>query len=101
MAREKARGPLSKIGIIGQEASAHPEGFKAAAETPRRRGWDSVFDCDPARADKRVRYFRWNSGALSNIAWNAVDRHVEQSWAVSRRWARLDERGGRRALSYA
>jgi hypothetical protein len=51
----------SKIDMMRREASADPEKFWAAAGEmlPWRRGWDAVFDWDPARPDERGRYFRW------------------------------------------
>ena len=93
----------SKIEMLRREASADPEAFWAAAAEalPWRRRWDAVFDWDPARPDERGRYFRWYSGGLTNIAWNAVDRNVERGRGDVAALVCQNERGGRVVLTYA
>jgi acetyl-CoA synthetase len=92
----------SKIGIMAREALADPEKFWASAgeALPWRRGWDAVFDWDPERPDERGRYFRWYSGGLTNLAWNAVDRHVERGRGGVAALVCENERGGRQVLTY-
>ncbi len=60
-----------------------PEAFweRAARELPWFRTWDRVYEPDPPT-------FRWFIGAETNLAYNAVDRHV------------ADGQGGRAALIY-
>ncbi len=93
----------SKVGIMRREASADPEAFwgKAGEMLPWRRRWDAVFDWDPGRPDERGRYFRWYAGGLTNLAWNAVDRHVERGRGGVPALVCENERGGRRVLTYA
>ena len=69
----------------------------ARVTLPWRRGWDAVFDWDPGRPDERGRYFRWFSGGMTNIAWNAVERGRGGVPAL----VCENERGGRAVLTYA
>jgi acetyl-CoA synthetase len=93
----------SKVETMRREAAAAPETFWAAVGEmlPWRRGWDAVFDWDPDRPDERGRYFRWYRGGMTNIAWNAVDRHVERGRGAAVALVCLNERGGRQVLTYA
>ncbi len=64
-------------------------------------GWDAVFDCDPGRPDERGRYFPWYLGGLTNMTWDAVDRHVERGRGDVPALVCENERGGRQVLTYA
>jgi acetyl-CoA synthetase len=92
----------SKIEMMRRETSADPETFWASAgqALPWRRGWDVVFDWDPGRPDERGRYFRWYCGGLTNIAWNAVDRHVAQGRGAIPALVCENEQGGRVVLTH-
>ena len=65
------------------EGRDDPEGFwaRAAQQIPWFRTWDRVFEPD-------LPSFRWFVGARTNLAYNAVDRHVDAG------------EGGRAALVY-
>jgi acetyl-CoA synthetase len=93
----------SKIAAMRREASADPEAFwgQAGEMLPWHRKWDAVFEWDPGRPDERGRYFRWYAGGLTNIAWNAVDRHVERGRGGVPALVCENERGARRVLTYA
>jgi len=92
-----------KIGMMGREALADPGAFWASAgeALPWRRRWDAVFDWNPDRPDERGRYFRWYRGGLTNIAWNAVGRHVERGRGGVPALVCENERGGRAVLDSA
>ena len=78
------------------EALEDPEAFWAAEaeRLPWFRRWDRVFEADPPT-------FRWFPGGLTNIAWNAVARHVADGRGdhLALIWA--SEREERRSLTYA
>jgi acetyl-CoA synthetase len=80
-----------------------PEAFwaRAAEALPWFRRWDSVFDWDPERPDERGRYFRWFSGAVTNLAWSCVDRHVAAGSGGRAALVCENERGDRQVLTYA
>ena len=84
-------------------ALSDPDAFwaEAAGALPWHRRWDRVFEWDPDRPDERGRYFRWFSGAETNIAHNAIDRHVAAGRAGAAALICADERGGRRVFTYA
>ena len=73
-----------------------PDGFwaRAARELPWFRPWDRVFEWNPPT-------FRWFVGAETNLAYNAVDRHVLAGWGGHTALVYFNERGERRLLSYA
>ena len=73
-----------------------PEGFweRAAQELPWFRTWDRVYEADPPT-------FRWFVGAQTNLAYNAVDRHVAEGNGGRAALKYLNERGDRVALTYA
>jgi acetyl-CoA synthetase len=79
-----------------QDARRDPEGFwaKAASALPWMRPWDRVFDWTPPT-------FKWFVGAETNLAVNAVDRHVEGGAPGRAALIYLNERGERRVLTYA
>ena len=86
-----------------RDASADPDTFwaKAAKVLPWQKAWERVFDWDPDRPDQRGRYFRWFIGAMTNISWNCVDRHVDRGRGDMAALICTDERGGRTSLTYA
>jgi acetyl-CoA synthetase len=73
-----------------------PEAFwaQAALELPWFRPWDRVFEWNPPT-------FRWFIGAETNLAYNAVDRHVLAGQGGRAALIYLNERGERRVLTYA
>jgi acetyl-CoA synthetase len=79
-----------------QDARRDPDAFwaKAAAELPWMRPWDRVFESNPPT-------FKWFVGAETNLAVNAVDRHVDAGAAGRAALIYLNERGERRVLTYA
>jgi len=79
-----------------EEGLADPEGFweRAAQQVPWFRTWDRVFESDHPS-------FRWFVGARTNLAYNAVDRHVAAGAGGRAALMYLNERGGRSVLTYA
>jgi acetyl-CoA synthetase len=79
-----------------REASEDPDGFwaRAAAELPWFRPWDKVLDWQPPS-------FRWFTGGETNLAYNAVDRHVKDGRGGVAALVALNERGERNVLTYA
>ena len=79
-----------------QDARRDPEQFwaKAASALPWMRPWDRVFEWTPPT-------FKWFVGAETNLAVNAVDRHVEAGAPGRAALIYLNERGERRVLTYA
>ena len=73
-----------------------PEGFWLEAAT--RLHWTRL----PERAFEQLNppSFRWFPGGRTNLTWNALDRHVEAGDGDRTALIALDERGGRRALTY-
>src|SRR5579875_1963092 len=78
------------------EAESDHEGFwaRAASDLPWFRGWDHTFEPDPPS-------FRWFTGGLTNISYNAIDRHVAGGRAGHTALIAEDEAGGRRCYTYA
>jgi len=76
-------------------ARADPEGFwaRAAGALPWLRPWDRVYRREGAS-------FRWFEGALTNLCYNALDRHVEAGRAGRAALVYASERGDRRVLTY-
>jgi acetyl-CoA synthetase len=72
-----------------------PEGFwaRAADELPWFRRWDKVFEWT-------FPTFRWFVGAETNLAYNALDRHVIAGAGDRVALVSLNERGERASLSY-
>ena len=79
-----------------QESQEDPEGFweRAAREVPWLRPWDRVFEWD-------FPTFRWFLGAETNLAYNALDYHVEEGRGAHTALIYLNERGERRAFTYS
>ena len=78
------------------EGLQDPDGFweRAARELPWFRPWERVFVSDPPT-------FRWFVGAETNLAYNAVDRHVAAGQGGRAALVCINERGERRVLTYA
>jgi acetyl-CoA synthetase len=79
-----------------REASDDPERFwdRAARELHWFRTWDTVLDLDPPT-------FRWFVGGRTNLAYNCLDRHVEQGRGGQAALIYVNERGERVVLTYA
>jgi acetyl-CoA synthetase len=79
-----------------QDGLADPEGFweRAAGEVGWFRRWERVFDWDPPT-------FRWFRGGQTNLAYNALDRHVAADRAGHGALIYFNERGQRAVLTYA
>ena len=77
-----------------QDARKDPEGFweRAARELPWWKTWNRVFEWD-------LPTFRWFVGAQTNLAYNAVDRHVERGRGGHAALIYFNERGERRPYS--
>ena len=92
-----------KVSAFVRAAKEDPDRFWAQAATalPWHRRWDRVLDWDPERPDERGRYFQWFIGGETNLAYNAVDRHVEAGNGGRAALVCEDERGGRTVLTYA
>lgn len=78
------------------KATADPEGFwaEAADQLPWFRKWDQTFQWDYPT-------FKWFLGAQTNLAYNCVDRHVDNGRGGHAAIAYVTERGERRVLTYA
>ncbi len=76
-------------------ARRDPDAFwaEAAGIVPWFRTWDRVFEWT-------FPTFRWFIGAETNLAWNAVDRHVHARRDARTAVRYLNERGDRRDLTY-
>ena len=79
-----------------QEAEEDFEGFwaRAAEELPWFRKWDKVFEPDYPS-------FRWFIGAQTNIAYNCVDRHIQEGAGDRTALIYANELGARQAFTYA
>jgi acetyl-CoA synthetase len=75
---------------------ADPEAFwaRAAEALPWFRQWDRVFEWT-------FPTFRWFIGAETNLAYNALDRHVAAGRGGHPALIYMNERGERQAFSYA
>ncbi|MFN8620275.1 MAG: acetate--CoA ligase [Chloroflexota bacterium] len=93
---EPHASPASPIDVLRAEAAADPEGFWArqADELPWFKRWTSVLDWKPPT-------FRWFSGGRTNLAHDALDHQVGMGRGDRTAIITLDERGERRALTYA
>ncbi|HEY1911087.1 MAG TPA: acetate--CoA ligase [Vicinamibacterales bacterium] len=78
-----------------EDGRRDPEGFwaRAAAELPWFRPWDRVFEWNPPT-------FRWFIGGETNLAYNAVDRHVQAGAGDRAALIYFNERGDRSVLTY-
>jgi acetyl-CoA synthetase len=79
-----------------QDGLRDPESFweRAADELPWFRRWDRVFEWS-------VPTFRWFIGAETNLAYNALDRHVSAGRGGHAALIYLNERGERQVFTYA
>jgi len=79
-----------------EDARENPEAFwgRAAEQLPWLRKWDSVFEWTPPT-------FRWFTGGQTNLAYSALDYHVKRGWGEHTALVYLNERGERRAFTYA
>ncbi len=92
-----------KIGSMRRAAAADPVRFWAEAGQLVwwRKPWETVLEWDPGRPDERGHYFRWYAGGVTNVAWNAVDRHVECGRGGVAALVCENERGERQVVTYA
>lgn len=76
-------------------ARADPEGFwaRAASALPWLRPWDRVYVRQGAS-------FRWFEGGITNLCYNALDRHVEARRSGHAALVYANERGERVVLTY-
>ncbi len=79
-----------------REATDDPDTFwgKAASALPWFKPWDKVFEWEPPT-------FRWFVGGETNLAYNALDRHVQAGWGGHTAMIYLTERGEQRLFTYA
>ncbi len=78
------------------EGLRDPDAFweRAAEEIHWFRHWDQVFEWNYPT-------FRWFIGGQTNLAYNALDYHVERGWGGHTALIYLNERGEQRLFSYA
>ena len=78
-----------------EDGRRNPEAFweRAAQEIPWFRTWDRVYEADPPT-------FRWFVGAETNIAHNALDRHVAEGNGGRDALIYFNERGDRAVFTY-
>src|SRR5262245_3262161 len=78
-----------------EEGLTHPDDFwaRAARELPWFRPWDQVFEWN-------FPTFRWFVGGETNLAFNALDRHVINRRGDHTALVYMNERGERRRFSY-
>ncbi len=78
-----------------EDGRRDPEAFwgRAAKEIPWFRTWDRVYEADPPT-------FRWFVGAETNIAYNALDRHVAEGNGDRDALIYFNERGDRAVFTY-
>ena len=79
-----------------EDGNSDPDRFwdKAARQLHWFRPWDRTFVWEPPT-------FRWFVGGQTNLAWNALDHHVEQGRGGHAALVGLNERGERRVYTYA
>jgi acetyl-CoA synthetase len=79
-----------------QDGKDNPEAFweRAADQLHWFRTWDKVFEWNYPN-------FRWFVGAQTNLAYNALDKHVKDGWGGHTALIYLNERGERRLFTYA
>ncbi len=78
-----------------EDGLRNPEAFweRAAQEIPWFRKWDRLYEADPPT-------FRWFVGAETNIAHNALDRHVAEGNGDRDALIYFNERGDRVVFTY-
>ena len=91
-----AQATLSDYDAVYQRSVADPEGFwaEAAAELHWFRPWDEVFQWDYPN-------FRWFVGGQTNIAYNALDRHLDTPRRNKAALIWLGEDGSEQVYTYA
>lgn len=79
-----------------QDARADPDAFwgRAGEQLPWFRKWDRVFEWSYPT-------FKWFLGAQTNLAFNAIDHHVESGWGGHTALVYFNERGERRLFTYS
>ncbi len=79
-----------------QDGRMNPEGFweNAAKQLHWFQIWDKVFEWNYPT-------FRWFTGGQTNLAYNALDIHVNQGWGGHTALIYMNERGERRLFTYA
>jgi acetyl-CoA synthetase len=79
-----------------QDGRDDPDAFweRAALQLHWFRIWDKVFEWNPPS-------FRWFTGGQTNLAYNALDKHVKEGWGGHTALIYLNERGDRRLFTYA
>ena len=79
-----------------EDAAKDPDAFwsRAAGELPWFRKWDRTFSWD-------FPFFRWFEGGQTNLAYNALDHHVQRGRGGQTALVSLNERGERRLFTYA
>ena len=85
-----------KVASWKRAATDDPEGFwgEAAEALPWFKKWERVLDWQKPT-------FRWYLGARSNLAYNCVDHHVASGDGARKALITENERGERRAFTYA
>jgi len=92
--------PVSTVNPVVQrwieDGRRDPEAFwaRAASALPWFKTWDRVFEWT-------FPTFRWFIGAETNLAYNALDHHVEHGRGGHTALVYLNERGERRVFTYA
>ena len=78
-----------------EDARRDPDAFwdRAARELPWFRTWDRVFEW-------AYPTFRWFIGGRTNLAWNALDHHVQHGRGSHTALICFNERGDRRIFTY-
>ncbi|MGB8646599.1 MAG: acetate--CoA ligase [Anaerolineae bacterium] len=78
------------------EARDNPDEFwgRAAQDLPWLKKWDQVFEWTYPN-------FRWFVGGETNLAYSALDYHVQRGWGGHGAMIYFNERGERRTLTYA
>lgn len=78
------------------DAQEDPEAFwaRAANDVPWFRTWDRTFEWDYPT-------FRWFIGGQTNLAYNALDHHVQRGWGGHTALVYMNERGTQHLFTYA
>src|SRR5262245_56631069 len=94
---------MARVGVVNpvvqrwlEDGRRDPDAFwaRAASQLPWFKTWDQVFEWT-------FPTFRWFIGAQTNLAYNALDRHVASGRGEHPALIYLNERGERRVFSYA
>ena len=78
------------------DAREDPEAFwgRAAEQLPWLKKWNKVLDWTPPT-------FKWFVGGQTNLAYSALDAHVQRGWGGHTALVYFTERGERRLFTYA